>query len=100
MFQTGSYSYSAIEKWVKVKVDDVFKLGLMFTPVNIENSHWTLCVADIQNKATPVHNKLPPHCPAQRYGASCNLRNLSLPLFSALSTWTQWVAQAVNTSKA
>jgi Ulp1 family protease len=54
MFETGTYSHDSVKRWAtNVRGGDVFKLGLVFVPVNVCGSHWTLCVADIQNKAIP-----------------------------------------------
>lgn len=52
MFETGTYSHAGIQRWaMHVPDGDVFKLGLVLIPVNVAGSHWTLCVADITNKA-------------------------------------------------
>jgi Ulp1 family protease len=54
MFQSNSYSFDDVKRWAnQVKGGDIFKLGLLFVPVNVNGSHWTLCVADIPNKVTP-----------------------------------------------
>ena len=53
MFETGgNYSYEGVRWWAThVQDGDLFKLGLVLIPVSL-GCHWTLCVADITNKAT------------------------------------------------
>ena len=52
MFESGgNYSYEGVRRWAThVQDGDVFKLGLVLIPVSLDD-HWTLCVADITNKA-------------------------------------------------
>lgn len=52
MFQrNGIYSHKGLHRWAKkVHGGDVLKLDMVLIPVAL-GSHWTLCVADITNKA-------------------------------------------------
>ena len=43
---SGIYEYPGVRAWTK-KVD-VFAMDMLFIPINIENSHWTLVVVNVQ----------------------------------------------------
>ena len=102
-------------------------LGLLFVPVNIDNSHWTLCVVDFPKKArirsallfiridtyhpsrvhpfsafVRVHSDFKNHLPSHQLSMQpLRLNHTSTFIFiSALSTWTRWAAKESNVSKA
>ena len=52
----GQYNYAAVKKWSKKF--DVFEKDKVFIPVNISNSHWTLCVVYVQKKEIAYYNSM------------------------------------------
>ena len=55
MYESGRYCFKSVERWgtkITEKFGNIFKLDKLIIPCNIDNSHWCLCVAFIQEKVT------------------------------------------------
>ncbi|CCD24286.1 SUMO protease ULP1 NDAI_0C06270 [Naumovozyma dairenensis CBS 421] len=43
--------YSSVRRWLKRKKAQISQLDKIFVPINLNQSHWALCMIDISNKA-------------------------------------------------
>ncbi|RYY81265.1 hypothetical protein EON63_15830 [archaeon] len=48
LLENNTYTYSQVRRWTKKF--DLFSKDKVFIPVNISNTHWTLCVVYVQKR--------------------------------------------------
>lgn len=51
LLQNGQYNYGNVKRWTKKF--DIFEKDKIFIPINLSNSHWTLCV--VYMRAREIH---------------------------------------------
>eukprot|EP00924_Labyrinthula_sp_SR-Ha-C_P003326 augustus_masked-scaffold_15-processed-gene-6.49-mRNA-1 protein AED:0.24 eAED:0.25 QI:0/-1/0/1/-1/1/1/0/463 len=58
--ENNSYNYSNVKKWTKRgrRKCNIFSQRLVFIPVNVHNTHWTLVVVDIENKNISYYDSM------------------------------------------
>ena len=60
MFENeNAFSYAPVNRWgKKVAGGNVFALGKLIIPVNINNEHWSLCVAHVQERRIQYYDSM------------------------------------------
>ncbi len=59
MFESGNYKYASVKRWAaKVAGKNLFRLKYIVIPAHVDNFHWCLCVAFVQERRIQYYDSM------------------------------------------